>query len=330
MHPLNDVRVAVTGATGHVGANLVPALLAAGARVRALVRDPARAPAGVEPVQGDVLDPDSLARAFDGAEVVFHLAARISIFGDPGGKVSATNIGGARNAARAARAAGARRMVHVSSVHAFVASPEVPLTEAAPRPTAKHAAYDRSKAGGEAAVREEAGDALEVVIANPTGIMGPNDFGPSRSGKLLLQLYHRTIPALPPGGFDWVDVRDVADALVRMAHHGRHGENYLIGGKWWSAVDLAALASRVTGKPAPRWVVPMWLAYATAPIVANAQTLLGQEPIYTTEALDAVHHGSRDVRTDKARAALDYVARPLEDTLRDTYAFFRAQGMLRD
>lgn len=330
---LDGRRVAVTGATGHLGANLVPLLLARGARVRCLTHQN-RAPLDgldVEHCPGDVREPETLRQAFEGAEIVFHLAARISITGGQGGLVEAINVAGARAAAQAARAAGARRFVHVSSVHAFDhGDPAQPLTEAAPRPTPRHPAYDRSKAAGEAAVREVGAEGgLEVVVANPTGIIGPNDHQPSRMGQVLLDLFHRKLPALTPGGFDWVDARDVATALVALSGRGTPGEGYLLGGAWRSMRDLAEAAAALTGVPAPRYDAPAWLATATAPLVGWVTGLIGKEPLYTSEALHAVFKGSRDVRTDKAARDLGYRPRPLEDTLRDTYAWFEAAGRLR-
>jgi dihydroflavonol-4-reductase len=330
---LDGRRVAVTGATGHLGTNLVPLLCAAGARVRCVLHENAQVPLpeGVESTRGDVRDAESLRRAFEGAELVFHLAARISITGAQGGLVDAINVQGAQNVAEAAVAAGARRLVHVSSVHAFDhGDPAQPLTEAAPRPTARHPAYDRSKAAGEAAVRAVAArGGLEVVVANPTGIVGPGDPAPSRMGQVLLDLYHRRLPALTPGGFDWVDVRDVSGALLALSAHGRNGEGYLLGGGWTSLVDLARTAESVTGVRAPRMAVPAWLCSATAPLVATVQGWLKQEPLYTPEALHAVFKGSRNVSQAKARADFGYQPRPLADTLRDAYADFDRRGKLR-
>jgi dihydroflavonol-4-reductase len=126
----------VTGATGHIGANLVRALLADGRRVRCLVRQDRAALEGldVECVPGDVLDQATLRQAFRGATTVFHLAAVISIDGDQHGLVTATNVDGARNAAKAALACGVRRMVHCSSIHAFVqGGPSATIVESMPR-----------------------------------------------------------------------------------------------------------------------------------------------------------------------------------------------------
>jgi len=176
-------RATVTGAYGLVGANLVRALLGQGVEVR--VADVRRTDAldglDVEHVEADVLDPKALAAAFDGADVVFHLAAIISIAGDPTGKVWEVNVDGPRNAGTAAREAGVERFVHCSSVHAFDLHTCGPsLDEDGPRTLGTHApVYDRSKFAGEQALREAADDELDLVIVNPTGVIGIHDHAPS-------------------------------------------------------------------------------------------------------------------------------------------------------
>ena len=145
----------VTGASGHIGANLVRALLSAGRRVRCVVRQDRAALEGldVECVEADVRNPASLRDAFRDANTVFHLAAVISIDGDRHGLVTATNVGGARSVAEAALECGVCRLVHCSSIHAFVQNgPSATIVESMPRAfDARHAAYDRSKAMGERA-----------------------------------------------------------------------------------------------------------------------------------------------------------------------------------
>ncbi len=318
------MRITVTGATGHVGANLVRALVARGDEVRALIHRGDRSLAGldVERVPGDVLDPASLDRAFAGAELVFHLAALISIQGDRGGLVPAINVGGAKNAAEAALRAGVRRFVHTSSVHAFDLTRGGVVDETSARSEAPHlAAYDRSKAAGERGVREVVARGLDAVVVHPTGVIGPFDFEPSRMGRTLLGLRDRTLPSLVAGGFDFVDVRDVVFALLAAAERGRTGESYLAPGKWIAVADLGRAAAAVTAVPPPKLVVPIGLARVGVPFAAIWGWLAKQEPLYTGESLSTLAHTAR-ISGAKAERELGYRARPLEETLRDAYAWF--------
>jgi dihydroflavonol-4-reductase len=321
------VRITVTGATGHVGANLVRALVARGDQVRVLVHrreDRSLAGLDVERVAGDVLEPSSLDDAFAGAEVVFHLAALISIQGDRDGRVPATNVSGARNAAEAALRARVTRFVHTSSVHAFDLSRGGVIDETSPRAEAKHlAAYDRSKAAGERGVREVVARGLDAVVVHPTGVIGPYDFEPSRMGRTLLGLRARSLPSLVAGGFDFVDVRDVVRALLAAAERGRTGESYLAPGKWIAVADLGHAAASLTNVPPPKLVVPIGLARVGVPFAAAWGWLTKQEPLYTSESLSTLAHTAR-ISCAKAERELGYRARPMEETLRDAYAFFAA------
>jgi dihydroflavonol-4-reductase len=194
------MKTLVIGAAGHVGGNLVRALLDAGRQVRVGVYHDERALAGlaVERVTIDVLDPDSLRAACDGVEVVYHLAAVISITGEQRGWVHDVNVRGTANVAAACRAAGVRRLVHFSSIHAFCQEPlDQPLDETRPRATGPgHLAYDHSKALGETEILKAVEAGLDAVIVNPTSILGPRDYKPGPMGDVLLRLGRGTMPAL--------------------------------------------------------------------------------------------------------------------------------------
>jgi dihydroflavonol-4-reductase len=325
------MTVVVTGASGHVGANLVRELLRKGHRVRALIHRDQRALEGleIERARGDVLDPVSLRAGFDGAEMVFHLASVISISGDRSGRVTTTNVQGARNVAEAARDCKVRRMVHVSSVHAFT---QEPLTEPLDETRRKvddprYPAYDRSKARGEAEVRQAIAAGLDAVIVNPTGVIGPYDFAPSRMGRTFLSLYRRQIPATIPGGFNWVDVRDLVVSIIEASERGKTGENYLLPGHWHSVADLAEMAAEVTGVPAPRITCPMPLARIGARFMQAYGSLAGVEPLFTRESLHALR-ANRRVIGEKATRDLGHQARPTRETVRAVYEWFAQSGVL--
>lgn len=325
--------VAVTGPTGHVGANLVRQLLARGDRVRVLAREPSPpqlAGLDVELMRGDVRDPASLRALCDGVDVVYHLAAVISIVGPMGGLVHEVNVRGVGNMCAAAHDAKVRRLVHLCSVHAFQHDRgRVPFDETRARvdATSGAPAYDRSKADGERVVRAWIKRGLDAVILHPSGIIGPYDYAPSRLGKVFLDLYHRRLPMLLSGGFDFVDVRDVAASTIAAATRGRTGESYLVTGHLHSIDQLGAMASAVTGVAAPRLTCPYRLARAFAPILETAAKITRTEPLYTRESIDVLMLGVQYQR-DKAARELGHEPRPTAETVRDLYAWFSQRGQL--
>jgi dihydroflavonol-4-reductase len=321
----------VTGATGHIGVNLVRALALSGAPVRALSRTPP--PKGlfdglnVEFSHMDLHQPESIAPALAGADVVYHLAGLISITGDQSGLVHTVNVTGTEHVARAAMAAGCRRMVHVSSLQAFdVFAPGTEVTEDTPRPGPSAPAYDRSKADSETVIRTCIDDGLDAVIVNPTGVFGPLDHRPSRLGKALIDIRDGRVPALVSGHINVVDVRDVTAAILAAARRGRCGENYLLAGHDLSVPNLMRAAAAICGVESPGFVCPMWLARMTAPLATGWARLRNQEPLYTAEALRAVSK-KPPISHAKATAELSHEPRPIDETLRELYSSFKALGL---
>ncbi|MCP4675789.1 MAG: SDR family oxidoreductase [Deltaproteobacteria bacterium] len=321
----------VTGASGHIGGNLVRALLAEGRKVRVLVRDDTRAIDGldVEQVRGDILQPAALAAATKGSEVVYHLAGHISVAGDPGGLMHRTNTEGTRNVVAACLDAGVRRLVHFSSIHALSGNPVDEVVDEN-KPLAESGdiiAYDRTKALGEREIIEGVDKGLDAVTVNPGAVLGPHDYKPSPMGKVVLDLCRRKMPALIDGGFGWVDVRDVVQGALAAEKKGRIGERYLLTGHWLSTAALGDLVEEVSGVKRPRFVSPMWLAMVGAPFVTAASRLTGKRPLYTLESLKVLRN-HRHVSHQKATDELDFSPRPTLETIADTYEWFKQVGIL--
>lgn len=329
--PKMMMTTVVTGATGHVGANLVRALLAQGRRVRALIHINRQAIEGldVEIAEGDVCDVPSLHDAFNGAEVVYHLAARISISMDEWPLLERINVIGTRNVVEACLRSGVRRLVHFSSIHALTQEPlDVPVDESRPLVESKGCPpYDRSKAMGESVVHKGIEQGLDAVIIIPTGVIGPYDYEPSYFGEALLTIARSKLPALIAGGFDWVDVRDVVQGAMRAEERAPCGARYLLSGHWVSVPGIAAIVEQVNGVPAPRLVCPMWLAPAGIPFTNTLARLTGQRPLYTSASLRALC-GNRNISHERATRDLDYNPRPFRETIVDTLHWFEENGYL--
>jgi dihydroflavonol-4-reductase len=323
--------VVVTGAGGHIGGNLARALLERGRTLRLVARHDTRAveKLGAEIVRADVLDRDSLTRAFAGADVVYHLAANISIVGDQNGRVRAVNVEGPRNVVEACLRCGVRRLVHFSSIHAFAQQPlDLPLDEARGHVDGAAPAYDRSKAAGEREVLAGVARGLDAVIVNPTGVLGPCDYKPSRMGAVLLGIARRQFIALIDGGFNWVDVRDVCAGAIAAEERGRRGERYLLSGEWVALRTLGEWVGQVTGVRLPRWDSPMWLARIGAPFVQTWSQLTSSEPLYTSESLVALR-ANRTISHAKATRELGYQPRPIRQTVEDSLRWFIDAGRLQ-
>lgn len=237
---------------------------------------------------------------------------KISIRGDRDGEVRRTNVEGNANVVAAARAAGVDRFVHVSSVHAMRLDGAAGVADES-RPLVGEGAfaYDRSKAEGERIVLGAAADGFSALVLRPTGIIGPHDFRLSRAGAMLREFYRGERPFLIPGGFDWVDARDVAATIVAAVARGRVGHAYLLSGNWVSIADLARLCGEIGGTERRRLVLPRWTALAALPFVETLANLRSGEPLFTRGFLPAgrglqhaqplVAEGSR--RTRLCRAA---------------------------
>jgi dihydroflavonol-4-reductase len=321
----------VTGGNGHIGTNLIRALLAQGRKVRALhhVNRGAMENLNVEIVSGDVCDPSSLHKAFKGADVVYHLAARISLNMNDYSVLEPINVAGTRNVAQACLDCGVRRLVHFSSIHAFIQeSIGKPIDESCPLVEPRNCPpYDRSKAAGEKEVQTAISKGLDTVIISPTAVIGPYDYEPSFLGEALLNLARGKMPALVGGGFDWVDVRDVVQGALAAEKKAPAGAKYLLSGHFASVHDLAVMVEEIMGTPAPKLVMPRWLAFVGAPFLAGFARLTGKRPLYTSASIRALRTG-QDVSHEKAARELGYKPRPLRETLVDTFKWFRANGYL--
>jgi dihydroflavonol-4-reductase len=323
------MKVAVTGAAGFVGTNLITRLVDQGCQVTAIDRvhpEHARHD-GIDWVIGDILDSDSMTRALDGAEIVYHLVAMITLAQED--EVAwRVNTAGVRSVAEAARRVGARRMVHCSSVHSFDQySCAGHLDETSARSSVHTIpVYDRSKWAGELELRKVIDAGLDAVICNPTGVYGPVDYGLSRLNGMLRDAARGRVPAGIQGGFDLVDVRDVAAGLTAAAEDGRTGENYLLTGEMISIFDALNMAANFAGRRGPLLAFPLRVIKPILPIAEPIGARLGTD-VVSKAAMGALL-AAPIVDGTKARTELGHRPRPAAETIRDLVAFFVASGQL--
>ncbi len=211
------MKVAVTGASGHVGNYLCKRLVEKGYEVRAFHFEEEEDPnlPGVELVSGNVLKPSSLEKLCEGVDIVFHLAAIVTIDNRIRDKVFKVNVEGTQNIINACIEKGVKRLVHFSSIHTLSHRPfDQPLDESRPMLDKAKLVYEQSKIEGTKLVQKAIEDGLDAVIILPTAILGPYDFKPSLFGQALINIYHNSIPMLTKGGYDLVDVRDVVEGTI--------------------------------------------------------------------------------------------------------------------
>jgi len=322
---------AITGASGHLGANLVRALIDKEWRIKALIHQDTRAldDLGIELVSGNILNEESLKLAFTGVDIVFHLAGRISVVSWDWKEVRAVNIIGVQNVINACSATGVKRLVHVSSFHAHQQEPlNESLDESRPLfNDSTYPPYNYSKAQGESLVREAIAKGLDAIIINPTGMLGPNDFKPSHFGKAIISLAMGQLPALVNAGLNWVDNRDVVNGMIAACERADAGAKYILGGHWASLKDIAYYVNQLSKAKLPRVVLPLWLAKIGAPVATLIDRIQGKDPLFTPIAMMELESNPK-ISHLKASKELGYQPRQLEQTIADTIDWFRINGYL--
>lgn len=319
------MKIAVTGGSGHIGNVLIHALLEEGHQLSVLchrnVSNLEQLPVRI--VKGDLLDQESISKLLEGADAAIHCAAVISVTGDRSGNMRKVNVDGTALLLETAFNRKLSKVVYVSSIHAFrQSSTDEILNEQSPFTNESAPAYDRSKRDAHLQSLQYAAKGLDVSVVNPTSVVGPPDLQPSLMGQAIIKLCNDKVPALIPGGFDFVDVRDVVQGITGALKYGNKGATYLLAGKWYPISELAAMLSRIAGKRIHPPTLPVWLAKAGLPFINTFAAMQGTDPVYSRESIIALTTGNRHIDASKARRELGFHARPFSETLEDTYQWF--------
>lgn len=325
------MKVAITGGSGHLGSEIIKQLIEKGYPTRALVYHDKRALEGlnVELVKGDLQDKDSLKTLLNGCDVLIHSAAMISINGPKGGAVNNTNVEGTRNLYDTALEVGVKRVIHISSIHAFRQTPTHEVLDETRDTVGDSAfAYDVSKRKGQELAFSYIDKGMEVIVLNPTSIIGPPDYKPSPQGKAILLIHRGGVPAIFNGGFDFVDSRDIATAIINAIDKGRSGEQYLLSGEWISMADMVHFVNKASGKKRKVITLPFWVAFAIEPFVRLFSCITKTEPLFTRESLEILKIGNRKICSEKAKRELDFNTRPIEQSFIDSFSWFKSNNYL--
>jgi nucleoside-diphosphate-sugar epimerase len=306
-----DTSVAVTGATGFLGANLVRRLLAEGTRVRVLTRSPVKARAlaqqGVEVIAGDITDERAVADVIDGAAVVYHLAGRLLVPGVDGREYHRTHVDGTQVVLDyCRRAPRLRRLVHCSTTGVLGATGNRPADERAP--LAPTNVYEATKAMAEVAVREAAQDGVPAVIVRPGLVYGPGDlhllaFFRSVLRRQFRPIGRRTVWLHP------IFVDDLTEALLRCGRDpAATGECFHVAGEQPVALsELAGAIARAGGTRPPTGRIPLPAARAVAEVGDRLPRPLQRVAPLTRSRLEFLTH-SRVYDVTKARRVLGFTA----------------------
>jgi len=322
----------VTGATGFVGSHVARLLAERGEPVRALVRPTSRTDLldGIRCVRvtGDLCDPNSLGDAMEGVRRVFHVAADYRLWARDPAELYASNVEGTRNLLVTARQAGVEQFIYTSTV-ATIAVPtggeRLPdeSTPASLKQMIGH--YKRSKFIAEREVMAFSGEKMRVVVVNPTTPVGPGDWKPTPTGRIIVDFLNGRMPAFVDTGLNLVAVEDVAEGHLLAAERGRTGERYLLGGQNMTLQEILSELARITGRRAPRMRIPHAVALAAAYVDTAACRLLGREPHIPLEGVKIARH-RMFVNTAKAGRELGFHPGAVADALERAVRWYEANG----
>ena len=325
----------VTGATGFLGSHVARVLSAQGAELRLLVRSTSNLKnlegLRAETTTGDLRDPASLDRALAGVERVYHVAADYRLWARNPREIYESNVTGTRNLLAAARRAGVARMVYTSTV-ATIAVPRgssLPDERTEARLTDMVGAYKRSKFLAEQEVLAAAREGLPVVIVNPTTPVGPGDWKPTPTGKIIVDFLNGRMPAYVDTGLNFVAVEDAAAGHLLAAERGQVGERYLLGGENLSLRELLDALAQVSGRPAPRFRVPLALAFAAACAETFVARLSGREPQIPIDGVRIARH-NMFVDCGKAARDLGFSAGPVAPALGRAVRWYEDNGYVAE
>ena len=315
----------VTGAAGFLGRAVTEELVGRGANVAALVlpNDPyaEKLPKAVHAVSGDVCEPDSLERFFSGAgsrSCLIHCAGIVSVASRPGDRLYQVNVTGTRNVIQLCSEHGIGKMIYVSSVHAIPEKPEgtVMTEDCEISPDSVIGDYSKSKAAATVSVFEAARRGLNANVVYPSGIIGPGDFEGGSFTTMIKEFIAGRLPFSVKGGYDFVDVRDVAKGIVDCSERGEAGKGCILSGRYITINGMLKIVGEAANLKHRAVPIPLGLAKLAAPFYERHSLKTGTKPFFTPYSISVL--GANGLFSHAAASErFGYAPRPIEETLRD-------------
>jgi dihydroflavonol-4-reductase len=322
----------VTGATGFLGSHVARQLVARGDEVRVLLRasstNRAIADLPLEYVTGDLRDPASLDRAMKGVKRVFHVAADYRLWARRSQEIYDSNVAGTKNLLDAAKRAGVEQLIYTSTVATIaVDRPKHPdeFTDAKLEEMVGH--YKRSKWMAEREALAAAKSGLPVIVAMPTTPVGPWDWKPTPTGKIILDFLNGKMPGYVETGLNFVGVEECAAGHLLVAEKGKVGERYLLGGENLTLKAMLDTLAKITGLRAPMLKIPHGLALGVAYANTAFSRLLGREPGIPVEGVKIARH-MMFVDCSRAQRELGFKTGPAAAALERAVRWYEANGYI--
>lgn len=320
----------VTGAAGFLGSHIARQLLARSEKVRVLVRasssNRAISDLSLEYVTGDLRDAASLDRAMQGMERVFHVAADYRLWARKSKEIYDSNVVGTKNLLEAAKRAAVKQLIYTSTVATIaVDRPELPneFTDAKLEEMIGH--YKRSKWMAEQEVLNAAKSGLPVIIAMPTTPVGPWDWKPTPTGKIILDFLNGKMPGYVETGLNFVGVEDCAAGHLLVSEKGKVGERYLLGAENLTLKELLGTLANLTGLPAPKLKIPHGVALGVAYMETAFSRLVGKEPQIPVEGVKIARH-KMFVDCQRSQTELGFRPGAVKEALERAARWYEANG----
>jgi dihydroflavonol-4-reductase len=323
----------VTGAAGFLGSHVARQLVARGETVRVLMRPSSNNRAisdlSLEYVTGDLRDAASLERAMKDVKRVFHVAADYRLWARKPQEIYDSNVGGTKNVLAAAKNAGVEQLVYTSTVATIaVDRPNLPNEATDARLEEMIGHYKRSKWMAEQEVLQAAKEGLPAIVAMPTTPLGPWDWKPTPTGKIILDFLNGKMPGYVETGLNFVGAEECAAGHLLVAEKGKAGERYLLGAENLTLKELLEMIAEITGLSAPGMKIPHTVALGVAYVDTAFSRLLGKEPQIPVEGVKIAQH-KMFVDCSRAKHELGFAPGPVVAALQRAVRWYQANGYVK-